>query len=183
MTAPACPSGHTCLSRPQIAPTDAVVPPPAAPESRTDQDPAAGQTVPVRRRGPGRKPSQATRAAATGVSVRTLQRRRAAERAAAAAGPVQQGSPDSAPAADRAPAAELAELACRAGWDEASRALLRESVVCGRVSIGDLAELAAAPHWIGRVHVVVLKLRDPTATEPVPRGEVAARCRSATGGQ
>ena len=61
------------------------------------------------------------------------------------------------------------------GWDDASRALLREAVARGRVSIGGLAELAAAPHWIARVLVRVLKLGDPAVTAPVPRGEVAVR--------
>ena len=62
----------------------------------------------------------------------------------------------------------------RAGWDDASRALLREAAARGRLSIGDLAELAAAPHWIARVLVRVLKL-DALASPPPPRGEVAAR--------
>jgi hypothetical protein len=63
----------------------------------------------------------------------------------------------------------------RAGWDEPSRALLHEAVARGRLSGGALEQLAAAPHWIVRALVRVLKLGDSSVTEPVPRGHVAAR--------
>jgi hypothetical protein len=63
----------------------------------------------------------------------------------------------------------------RAGWDDASRALLREAVARGRVSPSALERLAAAPHWIQRTLARVLKLGDPSVTAPMPRGEVTAR--------
>jgi integrase len=65
--------------------------------------------------------------------------------------------------------------ASRVGWDDASRALLREAVTRGRLSAGALERLAAAPHWIVRALVLVLKLEDPGVMAPVPRGHVAAR--------
>lgn len=63
----------------------------------------------------------------------------------------------------------------RAGWDEPSRALLREAVTRRRLSAGALKRLAAVPHWIVRALVRVLKLEESGVTAPVPRGEVAAR--------
>jgi hypothetical protein len=62
-----------------------------------------------------------------------------------------------------------------AGWDEASNALLREAMARGRVSPSALDRLARAPHWIQRALIRVLKLGDPSVTEPVPRGQIAAR--------
>lgn len=113
---------------------------PAATESPV-RLPSSARRSP-RRRGPGRKPSQASRARAAGMALRSWQRAQSAGR--------------------------------RAGWDDASRALLREAVARGRLSPSALDRLAAAPHWIQRALARVLKLGDLDAG-PVPRGEVAAR--------